>query len=147
MFLDKLKKKELPKPFTGKFEPNITANVRVSSNPFDTDLDIIMLKLMKNRILHKTFNSMLSKEQTRYYIRDLIFQNSELQPYLNYLHDDSHFLKEGSQEEVVKKGGNIKDLARAQWLFHELNSKPYIGFDQTNEEDDPVCDPELLKKP
>ena len=61
-FLDKLKKKEQPKKFDGKFETNITQNVRVTNNPKDVDIDIIMMKLMRNRILHKTFNSMLSKE-------------------------------------------------------------------------------------
>jgi len=63
----------------------ITSEVRISSNPEDTDIQVIMKKLMVNRIAHQTFDPILGELSTRNYIKGLVFQDSELAPYFKYV--------------------------------------------------------------
>jgi hypothetical protein len=61
--------------------PKFSKNVRVSSNAKDTDINLIMDKLIKNRIAHADFDPQLGATSIRKYIRGLVFQGSELAPY------------------------------------------------------------------
>jgi hypothetical protein len=63
----KIKKTPLKSP-----EHVISPTVRVSNNPDDTNVDLIIEKLMRNRSFHKDFDPVLGQEKVRFYIRDLM---------------------------------------------------------------------------
>jgi hypothetical protein len=56
----------------------VPPTVRYSNNPNDTDIDLIIEKLMRNRSWHKDFDPVLGQEKVRFFIRDLIFSSSDL---------------------------------------------------------------------
>ena len=66
----------------------ISPTVRFSNNPDDTDVDKIIEMLMKNRSWHKDFDPVLGQEKVRFFIRDLMFQSSDLQSYKHFVDRD-----------------------------------------------------------
>ena len=65
--------------------PSLSPEVRVSSNPRDIDIDVIMGKLMVQRVDHCNFDPIMGKKETRNYMEGLIFQDSILAPYKPYM--------------------------------------------------------------
>jgi hypothetical protein len=65
--------------------PSLSHEVRVSSNPNDTNIEILMGKLMVQRVDHCNFDPIMCKKETRNYMQGLIFQDSILAPYKPFL--------------------------------------------------------------
>lgn len=105
--------------------PRISPEVRISSNRNDTDIDVIMKKLMVQRVDHVNFDPILGKKETREYIKGLVFQDSVLSPYQPYIKYSNTI---GTNEDLLPKqlGATQKDFQRAKWLNAELNKKPYF---------------------
>jgi len=103
-------------------------DVRISSNPTDTDVQKIMKMLMVNRIEHKKFDPILGEVSTRSYLKGLIFQDSELSPYLKYVHPPevgsliSQEIK-NSQSKVQFKNNLLKQDNSSQSLSSQRNKK------------------------
>jgi hypothetical protein len=66
----------------------ISQTVRISGNPDDVNIDKIIEKLMRNRTFHKDFDPVMGREKVRYFMRDLVFQDSCLASYRHYVHRD-----------------------------------------------------------
>lgn len=60
--------------------------MRVSSDPQETDPDLIMTKLMNSKIRHKDFDPIYGSQSTRDHIKGVVFQTTSLAPYLHYVH-------------------------------------------------------------
>ena len=70
---------------TGQPAPQqVTRNVRVSSNPKESNLKNIENMLMKNRFYHKDYDSVFNLHSTREAMRNFVFQNTELHPYRRF---------------------------------------------------------------
>ena len=47
---------------------------------------------MKSRFFHKQYDPLLTEESARAFIKDFIFQDTELKHYKNIVIDDKHYL-------------------------------------------------------
>lgn len=119
----------------------VTRNVRVSSNPRESNLKNIENMLMKNRFYHKDYDSVFNLHSTREAMRNFVFQNTDLKPYRRFnsvgkIHQqlERQAEKEGdrppsrtsSQEEKEKKEFQMMNLAK--WMHQELDRPPFVGF-------------------
>ena len=63
------------------------SNVRVSSDPKDTDIDTIMKKIMKNKVDLRTYDPVFASADTRTDTKGLLLAGSKLAPYKRYVED------------------------------------------------------------
>ena len=114
---------------------------------------------MKNRTFHKDFDQIMGEETTRQYVKDLVFQNSALAPYKEFLDKRVKRITEADMKEMALPapesslgqtkpdsqgkspnpfdlGANLKDMQRACWINYELSRKPYFGFDQNSSDEE-----------
>ena len=82
-------------------ESEITPNVRISSNKDDVDIDMITEKLMRNRTFHKDFDAVLGAAQIRQFVKDLVFQDSVLRPYKEFVDKKKQRISEADVKEMV----------------------------------------------
>ena len=77
--------------------------MRVSNNPDDTNIDLIMNTLMRNRTFHKDFDAIMAHERTRIYMKDLVFQDSSLRCYKDFVSKDKKYVTEEDLKEIQEK--------------------------------------------
>ena len=144
--------------------------MRVSSNENDTNIDLIMNKMMYNRIAHSTFDPVLGFKPTRKYVHGLVFQGSELAPYKKYVHPGkmADLVTRSLEVQDINKslpshsktpqeasnsflpfnlGANVKDFQRAKWLAEELKKKSFHTQESSLKYDiQKAADPEVVQK-
>ena len=118
---------------------------------------MIMKKLMTNRVAHADFDPILSDKSTREYLRGLVFQNSELQPYSRYMKPEIQkaLIKEFKEGQghfsslPTELGANRKDFERAVWISKDLSMPPFYGEaagGYSAEGADEAEDPDIVKE-
>lgn len=95
--------------------------VRYSNNPNDTDIDLIIEKLMRNRSWHKDFDPVLGQEKVRFFIRDLIFSSSDLQSYRHFVDRDKQRITE-TEMKLLSNKTKIAEIAERGALEAEMKA-------------------------
>lgn len=71
-----------------------------------------MNTLMRNRTFHKDFDAIMAHERTRIYMKDLVFQDSSLRCYKDFVNKDKKYVTEDDLKEYQEKLDNK--------IFHTL---------------------------
>ena len=103
--------------------------------------------MMRSRFFHQDYNTSMSYKDTRSWVRDFIFSNTEAKHYKELVEDAQHYLTadvlknyENKRAEIKPAGQgivpvdehpqelNLMSLMKAQWLNHEIQRLPYFDI-------------------